>query len=219
MTLKFDYIKDPDTIYQQSFDLVQADIDMSDFPPDLHHVIIRMVHACANPHILPQIAYTKTIVQSLHRALHNKAPILCDVQMVASGICTRLLNRDKNPVICTLNHPKTSVLAKHLNITRSAAGVELWHPYIKDSIVIIGNAPTALFYLLEKIYNENWDKPACIIGLPIGYVGAVQSKQALIQHAGHIDYITLCGRMGGSAMACAVFNAILGCNTEKYTEK
>ena len=206
----FEYLTDAAAIYQKSFDCVRAAVDMDDFPSHMHPVVIRMVHASANPDIVPHVRYTDDAVSSMVTALQRGTHVLCDSHMVVAGVDTRRLDKEKNPLICTLNDIQTPALAKRYNTTRSAAAVALWRSYIDGAIVIIGNAPTALFYLLERILNDNWAKPACIVALPIGYVGAAESKQALIAHAGDIPYITLSGKMGGSAMACAVFNAILG---------
>ncbi len=216
MALQFEYISDADTIYRTSFACVRADVDVNRFSVPMQEVVIRMVHACANPDIVPRIAYTDTAVASAVTALQQGATVLCDSQMVVSGINHRMLDMDKNPVICTLNTPQTPNLAKKYNTTRSAAAVQLWQPYMEGAVVVIGTAPTALFYLLERIINDNWAKPACIIAAPIGYVGATESKDALIAHAGDIPYITLRGKMGGAAIACAVVNAILGCNRQSY---
>lgn len=217
MIKKFNYIRTADAIYAESFARVKADITLSDLPDEMHAIVIRMVHACANPHIIPHIAYTDNAPRIGYQALQHGCPIICDSTMVASGINRRLLPTN-NDIICTLNHVQTPQMARTYATTRCAGAVELWQEHLKGAIVIIGNAPTALFHMLERILNDEWESPAMIIAMPIGYVGATESKDALITHAPHIPHITLRGKMGGSAMACAVVNAILGSNEATYND-
>ncbi|MDB2405018.1 precorrin-8X methylmutase [Alphaproteobacteria bacterium] len=213
--IKFNYISKPDDIYKASFDAIKKEADFSSLNSQLHPIALRMIHATANPDLIKDIRYSKSPIQSGINALNNGATIFCDSEMVVRGITKRFLPKN-NPVICTLNNPKTIEFARKNKTTRSAGAVELWREKIGGSVVVIGNAPTTLFYLLEKIHNDNWDKPELIIGLPIGYIGAIESKQALVDYAEGIEYITLISKLGGSSMASSVVNAIIGCNKESY---
>ncbi len=204
----FDYIRDPKAIYDASFKAIDAAIDLSTIPKKMRPIIARMVHSVAMPDILEDIKWSDNAVDHGMEALANSANILCDAEMVKMGIIYRNL-RYNNNVICTLNNPLVMDIAKNKQITRSAAAVDLWKPYLQDgAIVVIGNAPTALFYLLERIIKDGWAKPSLILGFPVGFIGAAESKQALINHAGDIPYITITGRLGGSAMAAASLNGL-----------
>ncbi|MGB1360678.1 MAG: precorrin-8X methylmutase [Alphaproteobacteria bacterium] len=214
----FDYIKKPDDIYKASFDAINNEADFSNISDDIKPIALRMIHATANPKLVSDIKYSTNAVNSGFNALNNGGAILCDCEMVAGGITQKLLPQN-NEVICTLNNPQTAKIAKQLGTTRSAAAVELWRDKLAGSIVVIGNAPTTLFHLLERILNDGWDKPALIIGLPIGYIGAVESKQALVDYGNELEYITLISKLGGSSMAASVVNAINGGNKASYNVK
>jgi len=207
----FDYIRDPMAIYAASFKAIRAETDLSSLPEELHGVALRVVHAAANPDLVSNIAWGGDI-SAASEALKKGAPILCDAEMVTHGIIRRRLPAD-NSVICTLNMDGVPGMSKRIGNTRSAAAVELWEPWVEGSIVAIGNAPTTLFYLLEKIAG-GWPKPAAILGFPVGFIGAAESKEALIEHAGDIPFVTLRGRLGGSAMAAAAVNALCAENEE-----
>ena len=206
--MQYDYIKDPKAIYAKSFETLRAEVDFSTFPNNMHMVITRLIHSCGMVEIAQEIAYSKGFIDSAQQALNQGAPILCDCEMVKSGIIKRLLPGN-NQLICTLNDAATPSLAQEQQTTRSAAAVNLWQPELAGAVVVIGNAPTVLFRLLETI-AETGLKPAAIIGFPVGFVGAAESKQALIDANLDLEYITIRGRKGGSAMASAVLNAVAG---------
>ena len=210
----FDYIKNPQEIYAESFKRLKAESNLDILPPNLQDIAIRMVHATGNPAIISMMAFSDNMHEAGFNALQRGKPILCDAEMVAHGIIKRMLPAG-NKIICMLKDARVLDLSKTLGTTRSAAAVELWQDHLDSAIVAIGNAPTALFYLLEKIINEGWAKPALIIGCPIGYVGASESKDALIQHAKGIQFLTVQGRMGGSAMTASAVNALVGANDLK----
>lgn len=200
-----DYIKDPSAIYAQSFATVRAEADLSGLPDDLHPTAIRLIHACGMVDLPTDLRFSSGVYQAAHRAISMGAPILCDVEMVKAGVITRYLKG--NRVIVTLNDPSVPALAKRLGTTRSAAAVELWESHIEGAVVAIGNAPTALFHLLEKL-KAGWPKPAAILGFPVGFVGAAESKAALAAGMHGVPYLALMGRRGGSAMASAAVNAL-----------
>jgi len=200
-----DYIKDPSAIYAQSFATVRAEADLTGLPEDLHPSAIRLIHACGMVDLPKDLRFSKGVYKAAHRAISKGAPILCDVEMVKAGVIARYVKG--NRVIVTLNDPRVPDLAKQLGTTRSAAAVELWREHIEGAVVSIGNAPTALFHLLEKL-EAGWPKPAAILGFPVGFVGAAESK-ALLALGGHgVPYLALSGRRGGSAMASAAVNAM-----------
>ena len=213
--LSFNYIKKPNDIYSASFNAIKDDADFSKIPVDMHPIALRLIHATANPDIINNLVFSNNAMELGSTALKDGANILCDAEMVVHGITKRFLPNN-NKVICTLNDERTTDIAKQLDNTRSFASVELWQQHIGGSIVAIGNAPTALFNLLEKIHNDGWEKPAIILGFPIGYIGAKESKDALIKYAGDIPFITLTGKLGGSAMASGAVNALIGCNNGNY---
>ncbi|MCF6272262.1 MAG: precorrin-8X methylmutase [Rhodobacteraceae bacterium] len=192
-------------IYAQSFSTVRAEADLADLPEDLHPTAIRLIHACGMVDLPADLRFSENVYRAAHRAISMGAPILCDVEMVKSGIITRYLKG--NRVLVTLNDPSVPALAKRLGTTRSAAAVELWEKHIEGAVVAIGNAPTALFHLLEKL-EAGWPKPAAILGFPVGFVGAAESKAALVDKAMNVPYLALIGRRGGSAMASAAVNAL-----------
>lgn len=200
-----EYERDGARIYQQSFATIRAEADLSRFPADISQVVVRMIHASGQVDLAKDIRYTQNAVANARAALESGAPILCDATMVASGITRKRLPRD-NAVHCMLADPRVPVLAETIGNTRSAAAVELWVQHLENAVVAIGNAPTALFHLLDLI-DAGVPKPAVILGGPVGFVGAVESKQALIER-GDIDYLLVDGRRGGSAIAASAVNAV-----------
>lgn len=202
----YDYIHDGQEIYHQSFSIIQREADLSAIPEDLHAVIIRMIHACGMTDLPQDFRFSDQAGEAGRFALQGGAPILCDSKMVAEGI-TRHRLPASNAVICTLADEQVPGLAKEIGNTRSAAALELWRPKMLDAVVVIGNAPTALFYLLEML-AQGAPKPALIIGLPVGFVGAAESKEALMNNEFGVPFLTLLGRRGGSAMAAAAVNAL-----------
>ena len=200
------YITNPDEIYKRSFEMIAAEVDLSVLPAVARPVAERVIHACGMPEILPDLIISDGFPQAVSTALKNGAPILVDAEMLKSAIIPRMLP-SHTKVICTLNHKDAANIGKEKNITRSAAGVELWQKQLKGAVVVIGNAPTALFRLLELI-DEGGPKPAAITAFPVGFVGASESKQELHQNPRGIPYATLLGRKGGTAMAGAAINAL-----------
>ena len=201
-----DYIRDGNAIYEKSFATIRAEANLAILPTDLETVAVRLIHACGMTDIVDNLAYSVGAAALGRKALAQGAPILCDAQMVANGVTRKRLPA-QNEVICTLNDPDVAAIAQSLQNTRSAAAVELWREHLEGAVVAIGNAPTALFRLLEMI-EEGAPKPALILGFPVGFVGAIESKLALAQIQHGIPFITLHGRRGGSAMAAAAVNAI-----------
>lgn len=201
-----DYIRDGNAIYQKSFATIRAEANLSILPPDLEVVAVRLIHACGMTDIVSDLAYSEDIVKIGRAALKNGAKILCDAQMVANGVTRKRLPAN-NPVICTLNEPEVPELAQQIGNTRSAAAIELWRSHIEGSIIAIGNAPTALFRLLELL-DQGLPKPAVILGFPVGFVGAIESKAALAENSRGVPFLTIHGRRGGSAMAAAALNAL-----------
>ncbi|MCP2254466.1 precorrin-8X methylmutase [Prauserella aidingensis] len=200
-----DYIRDGAEIYRHSFATIREEADLAVLPDDVAGVAVRMIHTCGMTDLVDDLAYSLDFVEAGRRALEAGAPILCDATMIASGITRKRLPAD-NEVVCTLSDDRVPRLAEQLNNTRSAAALELWRDRLPGSVVAIGNAPTALFRLLELI-NEGVGKPAAIIGVPVGFVGAVESKDLLITR-GPAPYLAVRGRRGGSAMAVAAVNAL-----------
>lgn len=201
------YIKDPAAIYAESFATVRREARLDRFPEDLQPVIIRLIHACGMVEIADRISFSPDVAVSGTAALAGGAPILCDCEMVRSGIIARRLTAG-NDVIVTLNDPSVPDLAKRIGTTRSAAAVDLWRDHIEGSVVVIGNAPTALFHLLERL-DAGWPKPAAILGFPVGFIGAAESKAELASNPRNCPYIALKGRRGGSAIASAAVNALV----------
>ena len=199
-----DYVRDPDEILRRSFAAVRAETDLSALSEDMAVVAVRLVHACGMPDVIADLAFSDAAAAAGRRALKAGAPVLVDTEMVAAGIVRRRLPA-ANPVICTLSQ----AAVRTSGTTRSAAAVELWRPQLGGAVVAIGNAPTALFRLLE-ILADGAEPPALIAGFPVGFVGAAESKEALIELGGEIPYITLRGRRGGSALAAAAVNALAG---------
>lgn len=200
------YIHNPQEIYRNSFAIIRSEANLDALPPDVAKVAVRMIHACGMTDIVDDLAYSENAIASGIAALLSGAPILCDARMVAEGI-TRSRLPANNQVICTLNHPDVPAIAEKIQNTRSAAALELWRGQLEGSVVAIGNAPTALFKLLEML-DEGVPKPAAIFGLPVGFVGAVESKVALAANSMGVPFLTLHGRRGGSAIAAAAINAI-----------
>jgi precorrin isomerase len=201
-----DYIRDGNEIYRRSFSMIRAEADLESLPADLVSVAVRLIHTCGMTDIVNDLVASPEAGKLGRAALTSGCPILCDAQMVAEGVTRKRLPAD-NPVICTLNAPEVPALAQQLGNTRSAAAMELWHPHLAGAIVAIGNAPTALFRLLEML-DEGCPKPALILGFPVGFVGAAESKAELAAESRGVSFITLQGRRGGSAMAAAAVNAL-----------
>jgi precorrin-8X/cobalt-precorrin-8 methylmutase len=199
------YIRNGAEIYAQSFAIIRAEADLTGLTGHAEKIAVRMIHACGMPEIAREIAMSDTFVSAARTALTNGAPILCDSKMVANGI-TRGRLPARNAVICTLDQEEVPALAAASNTTRSAAALEMWRPHLAGALVAIGNAPTALFRLLEML-DEGAARPAAIIGLPVGFVGAAESKAALAAD-GRVPFLVLHGRKGGSAMAVAAVNAL-----------
>jgi len=204
----FDYIRDPQEIYRRSFATLRAEANLSDLPDDLATLAERVIHACGMPEILADLVWGGNPAKAGREALQAGRPVICDAEMVRAGIIKKRLPAD-NDLICTVHSPVAFEVAVDQGTTRSAAAVEQWVAHLADSVVVIGNAPTALFRLLELL-AEGAPAPAVILGFPVGFIGAAESKDALIEHAGDIPFATLRGRRGGSAMASAAVNALSG---------
>ncbi|GAA2875049.1 precorrin-8X methylmutase [Streptosporangium fragile] len=201
-----DYVRDGAEIYRRSFATIRTEADLDGLPPDVAQVAVRMIHACGMVDLVADLAWSPGVVASARAALRAGAPVLCDARMVASGVTRRRLPAD-NEVICTLGDPRVPELAERLGTTRSAAALELWRDRLDGSVVAIGNAPTALFRLLEMV-EEGAGRPAAVLGVPVGFIGAAESKQALAEHPAGLAYLVVHGRRGGSAMTAAAVNAI-----------
>ncbi len=200
------YERDPAAIYAQSFATVRAEARIDRFPADLQGLIMRLVHACGMVEVADRLAFSPGAGRAGRTALADGAPVLCDCEMVAAGIIRRQLPA-RNPVIVTLGDPAVPALATGIGNTRSAAAVELWRDRIEGAIVAIGNAPTALFHLLELL-DQGWPRPALILGFPVGFVGAAEAKAELAADPRGAPFVALRGRKGGSAMAAAAVNAL-----------
>ncbi|MBV1706859.1 MAG: precorrin-8X methylmutase [Hyphomicrobiales bacterium] len=205
MTKSHDYIRDGASIYARSFAIIRAEAALQGFSPEEERVAVRIIHACGMVDIVEDIRFSAGAAASGIRALQAGAAILCDAQMVAHGI-TRARLPAHNPVICSLSDPRVAAMAASQSTTRSAAALELWRDQLDGAIVVIGNAPTALFKLLEML-DETAARPALVIGMPVGFVGAAESKAALLA-GGRVPCIIVQGRRGGSAMAAAAVNAL-----------
>ncbi|MDB9403427.1 precorrin-8X methylmutase [Microcystis sp. CS-574] len=201
-----EYIKNGEEIYRKSFAIIRAETNWENLPDDLASVAVRLIHSCGMTDITEDLEASPDAVKIGRNALAGGAAILCDSQMVANGITKARLPKN-NPIICTLNYPEVTELARQINNTRSAAALELWQPHLAGAVVAIGNAPTALFHLLELL-DQNVDKPALILGFPVGFVGAAESKIELATNSRGVPFITLHGRRGGSAIAAAAVNAL-----------
>lgn len=200
------YETDGRAIYARSFATIRAEAALARFDPDEEPVAVRMIHACGQVEIADLIRFSPGMAATARAALAAGAPILCDARMVSEGV-TRARLPAANPVICTLNDPETLALAARLGNTRSAAALELWRPHLAGALVAIGNAPTALFHLLDMLEDPDCPRPAAIIGCPVGFVGAAESKAALIQ-APPVPALIVEGRIGGSAITAAAVNAL-----------
>ena len=199
------YETDGAAIYRKSFATIRAEADLAHFTADEEPVVVRMIHAAGMVGLEHHVRFTSGMARLARAALQDGAPILCDARMVSEGI-TRARLPAGNAVICTLNDPAVAPLAQAMGTTRSAAALELWRPHLAGAIVAIGNAPTALFRLLELL-DETSARPAAIIGVPVGFVGAAESKEALEQD-GRVPSLIVRGRRGGSALAVAAINAL-----------
>jgi precorrin-8X/cobalt-precorrin-8 methylmutase len=204
--LKQDYLRDGAAIYERSFAIIRAEADLSRFTPEETDIAVRMIHACGEVRAAGLIAFAPGLVAAARGALQSGAPILCDAEMVAHGV-TRARLPAENEVICTLRDARVPALAEKLGTTRSAAALELWRDRLEGSVVAIGNAPTALFRLLEML-DAGVPTPAAILGIPVGFVGAAESKEALAANGYGVPYLIVRGRMGGSAMTAAAINAL-----------
>jgi precorrin-8X/cobalt-precorrin-8 methylmutase len=201
----YDYIHDGDGIYLKSFAIIREEADLTPFSDEQADIAVRMIHACGLVEAAEHFRFSDDFVSTARGALHAGKPIYCDAEMVAQGV-TRTRLAAGNPVICTLRDPRTPALAKTIGNTRSAAALGLWDE-MEGAVVAIGNAPTALFHLLELL-DAGAPRPAAIIGMPVGFVGAAESKEALMEHHLQIPYAIVRGRMGGSAMTAACVNAL-----------
>ncbi|MDZ3838388.1 MAG: precorrin-8X methylmutase [Rhodospirillales bacterium] len=204
----YDYVRDPAEIYRLSFATIRAEADLAALPAELEALAVRMIHACGDPRIIADLAFSDGAAAAGRAALAQGAPILVDTEMVAAGIIRSRLPAH-NRVICTLGEAGVGQDAEALGTTRSAAAIDRWRPHLDGAVVAIGNAPTALFRLLELI-DQGAPRPALILGLPVGFVGAAESKEALIAHPAGLPHIALRGRRGGSAFAAAAVNALAG---------
>lgn len=193
-------------IYEQSFATIRREADLSRFTPDEEPVVVRMIHAAGLVGLEEHVRFTPGMAAAARRALEDGAPILCDARMVSEGITRKRLPAE-NDVICTLQDDYVAELAAEMGNTRSAAALELWRPYLDGAVVAIGNAPTALFHLLNMLMDETCPRPAAIIGCPVGFVGAAESKAALME-APPVPALSVLGRLGGSAITVAAVNAL-----------
>lgn len=201
-----DYIRNPKEIYNRSFSRIHAEANLESLPADLVPLAVRIIHSCGMTGIVTDLAASPQAATIARKALSAGKPILCDAEMVVKGIIQRRLPAN-NRVICTLNYPEVPELAQKLGNTRSAAAVELWKPDLEGAIAVIGNAPTALFHLLELL-DAGFPKPGVILGFPVGFVGAAESKAALAADSRGVPFVTLHGTIGGSAIAAAAVNAL-----------
>jgi precorrin-8X/cobalt-precorrin-8 methylmutase len=201
------YVKDPAEIYRLSFEIIRREAAIGRLPADIAPLAVRLIHACGMPDIVGQFAFSDDVVTRAREALARGAPILCDTAMTAAGVIRRHLPAN-NDVVAGTENPEAADRAQEIRNTRSAAGVDLWGVRLDGSVVAIGNAPTALFRLIERIDLDGF-RPAAILAFPVGFVGAVESKELLAAGALGIPYFTLRGRRGGSALAAAAVNALL----------
>jgi precorrin-8X/cobalt-precorrin-8 methylmutase len=201
-----DYIRDGAEIYRRSFSIIRAEADLTGIPADLEKLAVRVAHASGMIDVIGDLAFSAGAGSAGRAALAGGAPVLCDSRMLAAGI-TRARLPQNNPVLCTLADPAVPELARQLGNTRSAAAVELWRPHLAGSVVAVGNAPTVLFRLLEML-DEGAPRPALILGFPVGFVGAAESKAALAANSRGAAFVVVHGRRGGSAMAAAAVNAL-----------
>jgi precorrin-8X/cobalt-precorrin-8 methylmutase len=200
----YEYEKDGGEIYRRSFATIRAEADLAGLPDDVARAVVRMIHACGQVDLVDDVAYSPDVVRRAREALDAGAPVLCDARMVASGVTRRRLPKD-NDVVCTLDDPRVPALAADLGTTRTAAALELWGDRLDGAVVAIGNAPTALFHLLEMV-AVGAPRPAAVLGIPVGFIGAAESKEALA--ASDLEFLVVRGRRGGSAITAAAVNAI-----------
>ncbi len=201
-----DYIRDGEEIYRHSFAIIRQEADLSGIPADLEKLAVRVVHASGMVDVAGDLVFSPSAGEAGRKALKAGAPILCDARMVSEGVTRSRLPAD-NQVICTLGDPSVPAIAARIGNTRSAAAMDLWLPHLAGSVVAIGNAPTSLFRLLEML-DEGAPKPALILGFPVGFVGAAESKAALAENSRGVPFVALRGRRGGSAMTAAAVNAL-----------
>jgi precorrin-8X/cobalt-precorrin-8 methylmutase len=206
MAEQLDYLRDGARIYERSFAVIRAEADLSRFSSEEAEIVVRMVHACGCVDIASRIVFGAGLVAAARAALCDGAPVLCDSEMVAHGI-TRARLPANNDVVCTLRDSRVARLAQELHTTRSAAALELWKDRLGGAVVAIGNAPTALFRLLEML-DGGVPRPAAILGIPVGFVGAAEAKDMLAANPRGVPFLTALGRMGGSAMTAAAINAL-----------
>lgn len=206
--VRYNYIKDGDAIYRESFAIIRREARLDHLPAEVAQVAVRMIHAAAQPDLVDDLAFSPDVISATRMALQRGAPILCDSTMVASGVIRSRLPSG-NEVVCQLTHPDVADLAQRMGTTKAAAAVELWADRLAGSVVAIGNAPTALFHLLELV-SRLGIAPAGVIGIPVGFVGAAEAKDALINNPFGLEYLTVRGRRGGSAIAASAINAIAG---------
>jgi precorrin-8X/cobalt-precorrin-8 methylmutase len=206
MAERLDYLRDGAAIYERSFAIIRAEADLSRFSAEEADVVVRMIHACGLVEVARSIIFGDGLVAAARAALADGAPILCDSEMVAHGI-TRARLPARNEVVCLLNDPRVPALSQELATTRTAAALDLWADRLARAVVAIGNAPTALFRLLEKL-DAGAPRPAAILGIPVGFVGAAEAKEALAAKRRGVPFLIVRGRMGGSAMAAAAVNAL-----------
>ncbi|MEU0869920.1 precorrin-8X methylmutase [Nocardia brasiliensis] len=199
------YLTDGAEIYRRSFAMIRDEADLRGFPPDVAQVVVRMIHGCGQVDLAADVAFSPGVVAAARTALRAGAPILCDANMVASGVTRKRLPAD-NEVICTLTDPRVPELAAAMGNTRSAAALELWRDRLDGAVVAIGNAPTALFHLLDML-DAGAPRPAAVLGIPVGFIGAAESKDALAAF-GEVEFLTVRGRRGGSAITASALNAI-----------
>lgn len=199
------YLTDGAEIYRRSFATIRDEADLARFPADVSQVVVRMIHACGQVDLAGDVEFSTAVVARARAALRAGAPILCDAKMVASGVTRKRLPAD-NEVLCLLDDPRVPDLAAAMGNTRSAAALELWRDRLDGAVVAIGNAPTALFHLLDML-DAGAPRPAAVLGIPVGFIGAAESKQALAEY-GSVEFLTVRGRRGGSAITAAALNAI-----------
>ncbi|KXK58386.1 precorrin-8X methylmutase [Micromonospora rosaria] len=204
--MSYDYVRDGAEIYRRSFATIRAEADLSRFPADVSRVVVRMIHASGMVDLADDVDAHPDVVAAGHAALRAGAPVLCDAAMVAAGITRTRLPAD-NEVVCTLRDPAVPDLARQQGTTRSAAAMQLWRDRLDGAVVAIGNAPTSLFRLLELI-DQGVGRPAAVVGVPVGFIGAAESKQALAAHPARVPYLVVHGRRGGSAVTAAAVNGI-----------
>jgi precorrin-8X/cobalt-precorrin-8 methylmutase len=202
---RYDYLREPTEIYRRSFSTIRSETDLSALPEDMHSVAVRMIHACGDVDLVNDLACHPRVVPAARTALEAHAVIFTDTQMLAAGITRRRLPTD-NEVCCLLNDPRAGHLAAQWETTRSAAAVSLWSDRLTGAVVAIGNAPTALFHLLELV-ADGGPRPAAILGIPVGFVGSAESKIALAENPWDIPWLVVHGRRGGSAICAAAINA------------